>query len=521
MSMTRIIGAVWLTGLLLLAPLSARTLSYATLHAMPKSVEKDYYLWRYFITAKCTKSDAKKLINEAKYVNGKLAKAYRKKTGKRAPRRRSSRRSKPLTAAQKKEIQRKKKVTLSLFKQANPWATWHTLPPDMQVYAFNHAGKAGRKALDHTISPKLYAQLTTQKGFNGSIRRIRHERLPKWSNALLHPPAKKHRLTHNTLLRLGFNGLYRGKPKTAEMYFRLASQKSKKREEVDQALFWAYMSRQNKRFLHKLTRSYDINIYTLLARDILHQKYPKTITPKLPSGHSSGSKISDPIHWAKLKRKIFDKKTNKKALAKQYRSEEAVGYYTYILSKASHDTEQYFPMPYRDLLAKLPKSRQAILYAIARQESRFVPASISTSYALGMMQIMPFLVRHLAKQRQEKVNYDAMFNPRKALIYANKHMNYLTKWLKHPLFIAYAYNAGIGYTRRLIRKKHLFNGKGAYEPYLSLELLDNDQARHYGKHVLTNYVIYMNKLGTPLRMIDLLRFIHRPEKTDNFRKRKH
>jgi len=217
---------------------------------------------------------------------------------------------------------------------------------------------------------------------------------------------------------------------------------------------------------------------------------------------------------------VFGKKPDYKALSRYYRFADAVGYYSYILSKASHDTEQYFPMPYRDLLAKLPKSRQAILYAIARQESRFVPASISTSYALGMMQIMPFLVRHLAKQRKEKVDYDAMFDPRKALVYANEHMNYLTKWLQHPLFIAYAYNAGIGYTRRMIRKKYLFNGKGPYEPYLSLELVDNEQARQYGKHVLTNYVIYMNKLGTPLRMQELLGFIHDPSKTDKFRKRK-
>jgi soluble lytic murein transglycosylase len=519
MSAIRIIGAVWLAGVLLM-PLSARTLDYATLHAMPRSVEKDYYLWRYFSTAKCTKSDAKKLIHEAKRINSKLAKAYRKKTGTRAPKKRPARHSRPLTAAQKQAIQRKKQTTLSLFKQPDPWAAWYALPPDMQVYAFNHAGKAGRKALDHPVSPELYARLTTRYGFNDSIRRIRRERLPNWSKALLNPPAKKHRLTHSTLLRLGFNGLYRGKPKTAEMYFRLAAQTSKKREEVDRGLFWAYMSRHNKQFLHKLTQSYDINIYTLLARDILHLKYPATITPRLPEAHLMNSKISDPIHWAQLKQKIFDKKTNKKALANRYRSQEAVGYYSYILSKASHDTKQYFPMPYRDLLAKLPKSRQAILYAIARQESRFVPASVSTSYALGMMQIMPFLVRHLAKQRHEKIDYDAMFNPRKALIYANDHMNYLTKWLKHPLFIAYAYNAGIGYTRRLIRKKHLFNGKGLYEPYLSLELVDNDQARHYGKHVLTNYVIYMNKLGTPLRMQELLEFIHDPSKTDKFRKRK-
>jgi len=514
------LGNLLLISGFILGTLSAHTLSYRTIHSMPKSVEKDYYIWRYLSQKTSTKSEAQKLIREAKRINGKLATAYRKKTGHPAPKH-PARHHKPLTPEQKKILAKKKALTLALLKSDKPWDAWQKLSPAMQVYVFNHAGKGGRKQLDHTVTSAQFAQLTTQYAFNQSIRRIRRERLPHWSQNLLYLPAKQHRLSHRTLITLGFNALYRGKAAIAEKYFALAAQGSNKREEVDKALFWAYQSRHNKRYLRQLLKSYDINIYTLLARDILHLKYPKTLTPDLPKGHRLRHQISDPIYWAKLKQKIFDPGVDKKSLAKHYRETDAVGYYTYILSKASRDTEQYFPMPYRDLLAKLPKSRQAILYAIARQESRFVPASISTSYALGMMQFMPFLVRHIAKVRHEAVDYDAMFDPRKALIYANEHMNYLTKWLKHPLFIAYAYNAGIGYTRRLIRKKHLFNGKGPYEPYLSLELLDNAQARHYGKHVLTNYVIYMNKLGVPLRMTDMLSFIHEPSKTDNFRKRKH
>jgi len=501
--------------------LQARTLDYATLHAMPKSVEKDYYLWRYIRTKRCTPSEAKKLILEAKRINGKLAKAYREKTGHSVPKKPSRSTTRP-TARQKAEAERKQKTTRELLRQSDPWKGWLALSPAMQVYVLNHAGKAGRQKLNKPITARHFALLSRQRGFNQSIRRLLKERHDVWlQRNLLYSPDPRHRLTHSSLMKLGFNALYRGKPRTAETDFRLAAETSQKREEVDQALFWAYMSRHKKRYLRQLTQSYDINLYTLLARDFLHMKYPETITPNLPNVHLKTDKtLSDPIQWARLKKKIFNKKTDLKHLAKAYRSREAVGYYTYILSRASRDTQQYFPMPYQDLLGKLPRSRQAILYAIARQESRFIPASISTSYALGMMQIMPFLVRHLAEQRHEKVDYDAMFDPRKALMYANEHMNYLTKWLKHPLFIAYAYNAGIGYTRRLIRKPYLFNGKGPYEPYLSLELVDNDQARRYGKHVLANYVIYMNKLGTPLRMDKLLEYLHEAEKTDHFRQRK-
>ncbi len=269
----------------------------------------------------------------------------------------------------------------------------------------------------------------------------------------------------------------------------------------------------------KLVKSYDINIYTLLARDILKLKYPETITPALPKAKLLSSKeISSPIYWAKLKKKIFSKKTDLNSLARKYKSDESIGYYTYIKSKASRNVEQYFPMPHRKLLSKLPKSRQAILYAIARQESRFIPGSVSSSYALGMMQIMPFLVKHLAKERKEKIDYDDMFNPRTSLIYANEHMNYLTKWIQHPLFISYAYNAGIGFTKRMLRAKKLFTTNKGYEPYLSIERLNNSQANKYGKYVLANYIIYMNKLGVPIRLIDGLSTLHIPSKTDKFRK---
>ncbi len=119
-------------------------------------------------------------------------------------------------------------------------------------------------------------------------------------------------------------------------------------------------------------------------------------------------------------------------------------------------------MPYREYLSNYLK-RQAIIYAIARQESKFVPASVSSSFALGMMQIMPFLVRHLAKQKKELIDYDDMFDPYKALEYSNKHLDYLTKWLHHPLFVAYAYNAGIGFTRRLITKGNYFHSNRGYD----------------------------------------------------------
>ena len=109
-----------------------------------------------------------------------------------------------------------------------------------------------------------------------------------------------------------------------------------------------------------------------------------------------------------------------------------------------------------------------------------------------------------------------MFNPRKAIVYANHHLNYLTKYLHSPLFIAYAYNGGIGFTKKLLRKPGYFK-KGPYEPYLSIEKIGNAEAREYGKKVLVNYVIYLNLLGVNARIKPLIDELVYPSKTDSFR----
>ena len=174
-------------------------------------------------------------------------------------------------------------------------------------------------------------------------------------------------------------------------------------------------------------------------------------------------------------------------------------------------------MPYRDIMSQLSKKRQALIYAIARKESRFVPASVSSSFALGMMQIMPFLIKHIAKERGEEIDLNEIFNPRKAIVYANHHINYLATYLHNPLFVAYGYNGGIGFTKRLIMRSDYFRN-GPYEPYLSMEKIENVEAREYGKKVMVNYVIYQNKLGIPARITPYVQVLTTPSETDSFRK---
>ncbi len=396
---------------------------------MPKSVEKDYYIWRFLCQGNCTSSQAKKIIKEANAINKKIRSSYRKKTG--------------------------------------------SNPGSHSKRAKKAPSKQGREA--------WLAKISSQKYFNQAIRQLQQ-----------------------------------GHKQRAIRHFEKARRSATKQIDADKASFWLYLTTQKKAYLHLLLTSWDVNLYTLVARDKMHIRYPKTMTPRLPKKNLRYYSEQDPIQWARIKKKLFKPGTNLTALANDYETEESIGVYTYIKTEASHQKNIYYPMPYRTLMERFPKVRQALIYAIARQESRFVPASVSRSFALGMMQIMPFLVKHIAKERGEKIDLDEMFNPHKAIIYANHHLDYLTGYLYHPLFIAYAYNAGIGFTKRLLQKPDYFR-KGNYEPYLSMEKIDNIQAREYGKKVLVNYIIYINKLGISTRISNYIKVLTLPSKTDGFR----
>jgi soluble lytic murein transglycosylase len=408
--------------------IEAKKFSYQEIHHMPKSIEKDYYIWRFLSQKFTTKSEALKIIYEASHLNKKLRTSYTKRTGRKAPHITSKRTPTP-----------------------------------------EHIWKGRSKG-------------------------------------------KKY-------FKKGLFLLENGQSKLASSYFDAAYKHYVQRYEKDKSLFWLYMSTKNMTYLNHLKRSHNANIYTLLAADALKTNYPKTITQQFRKQTSSYFDITNPIDWAKVKSKMNHVDTDDlHDLANDYASQECIGIYTYLKAKACNYTKTYFPMPYRNIMKQFSAQRQALIYAIARQESRFVPASVSRSFALGMMQFMPFLVKDTAKKLgYGNMDLDAIFHPSRAIEFADYHLDYLNTYLFHPLFVAYAYNAGIGFTKRYLRNKKHFR-KGPYEPYMSMEMMKNNEAREYGKKVLSNYVIYLNKLGVSTRITPLIMQLATPSKTDKFRR---
>jgi soluble lytic murein transglycosylase len=114
------------------------------------------------------------------------------------------------------------------------------------------------------------------------------------------------------------------------------------------------------------------------------------------------------------------------------------------------------------------------------------------------MQIMPFNVDTIAKSNPFKpTSYFDMFNPEHNIAYAIVHLKHIENTLFNPVLMAYAYNGGIGFTKRLLMNGGQFLS-GEHEPFMSMELVSNDESREYGKRVLANYVIYKKILDDVL-----------------------
>ena len=375
-----------------------------------------------------------------------------------------------------------------------------SVDPALFLTLLNQTGQTyRRKYLNRPIPAKLLEQLSTMPAFNTSIDKIvRDPKLTTLQRSILKFDSSKLSAASNFLL--GLNALRLGHEEIAIWYFKLAEKKAWSNFDKDKARFWQYLVTKDRNILAKmLHESKDINLYTLFAYE-KNGTFPKNIVTSIePKQPRAPFDITDPFAWLKIKTKIDRETKNdyeaKKAAAMKLNSKETEPHAARLIYRY-RDNIHYYLFPYFEAIKPLPPKRQALLLALGRQESRFIPTEISYSYALGMMQFMPFLAKAIAKDLNiSDFRYEKMFDPRIAWQFADTYINRLEKHFFHPLLIAYAYNGGPGYTKRQIIHNDTLFTDGKYEPFFSMEILPNAQARKYGKKVLANYVVYARLLG--------------------------
>ena len=166
---------------------------------------------------------------------------------------------------------------------------------------------------------------------------------------------------------------------------------------------------------------------------------------------------------------------------------------------------------------------RALLFAIARQESKFNPRARSRSGAIGLMQLMPDTARYVAKAR--RIPYGGaqdLVVPDVSLAIGQGYVHYLMDQGAgdNLLAITAAYNAGPGNALRWVDEVRHNN-----DPLLFLESMPSPQTRTFVERVLAFYWIYQARLGQPVRSLDTLasgtwpRYVAQDGETFNVAKR--
>ena len=492
----------------------------------PKSYAKDFFIIQYLKQKDISQENAQNAYDMAKSKSGRVKKAFNKKF--------STIPNKDLKCyrASAKELLKEDSrciaLGLSIFDATKmskndlnfaieKIAKYPTLKNDLKIIAsndpfnelintntnrfyrlfFDTRKNYRQNIIDHIIPNTFIDKISKEKNFNKFISYAVHrDELNNLQKSLFNVKNNS-LLTHQTFFSLALNAINHKQEETALNYLQIAYKKAYFQSTKDKTLFWIYLLTQNKSFLHEVSNSWDNNIYSLYAKELLNVDINNIYYDiDIPNTKTSYNTL-DQFEWIKVeadtKKNLDDKKLEK--YSNLFTDSSTLPHYAYVLERHSRYKKQYFIKPFRDVMKNYDINRQVLMYAIGRQESRFIPSAVSFATAQGVMQIMPFLSKALAKQLNEPYNIYEQFLPEVNLRYANKHLNSLSKQFNNnPLFIAYAYNGGPGYTRKQF-KRGLFKEKNRFEPFMSMEQISYDETRKYGRKVLTNYYVYNNHLN--------------------------
>jgi soluble lytic murein transglycosylase len=160
-----------------------------------------------------------------------------------------------------------------------------------------------------------------------------------------------------------------------------------------------------------------------------------------------------------------------------------------------HDFGLRYMMPFREHFAAAARDQaadEALLFGVARQESRFAPGIVSSAGAVGLMQLMPPTARWVAKQMGKNDYRPSQI----AELPINTQFGafYLKYWQDRlegmPALAAAAYNAGPS------RAQAWRNG-APLEGAIWVETIPFNETRDYVKKVLANAMFYARELDQP------------------------
>lgn len=366
-------------------------------------------------------------------------------------------------------------------------------------FFFATSGDSRLKYFNKAVKKEFLYKLVEHKDFDKYVRAVVYNSGFKTLQKSFFSLKDNKKISASSAFLLGINEVNYKNSKNASSFFSISNRNSFQRSQKDNALFWLYLTTNDKSYLDELAKSYDTNLYSLYAKELLNVT-PTNIIFKIDGLNSEeiNYSIYDSFAWLNISRDLREE-FNSEKLEKYkniFSNYSTKAHLAYVLERFDNFRTQYFLTPYQDIIKDEGVFKEVLIYAIARQESRFIPSAISVSGAQGLMQIMPFLSKDIARKLKEPYSIYEQFIPQKNLQYASYHLDSLIRQFSgNPLFIAYAYNGGASYTKSQL-KKGLFKNKNHYEPFLSMEMISYVETKEYGKRVLANFYIYNNHINS-------------------------
>ena len=261
----------------------------------------------------------------------------------------------------------------------------------------------------------------------------------------------------------------------------------------------------------------DLGFYGLLSAEALGRKLELTSTPLTPEADALTAFGARPAVQRVVKLVLLDMRAESQRewlyvvrglpddallLAAEYA--RRAGLYDRAINTADrtasrHDYGIRYMTPFRDQFVQAAREQgvdPALLFGIARQESRFVPDIVSSAGAVGLMQLMPPTARWVAKQlnradyRPTQIS-DVEVNTQFGAFYFRYVLDKLDGV---PALAAAAYNAGPN-------RAQAWRGGSTLEGAVWVETIPFNETRDYVKRVLANTMLYaylLNQAYVPL-----------------------
>lgn len=156
-----------------------------------------------------------------------------------------------------------------------------------------------------------------------------------------------------------------------------------------------------------------------------------------------------------------------------------------------------FPVGVIPSTANIDGSGKALAYAIARQESAFNPAAVSTANARGLLQLLPGTAKGVASRyglaySKERLTSDAGYNATLGAHYLGEQIN---SFGGSYILTFIAYNAGPRRVPDWLSRYGDPRGKPIDEVVDWIERIPFQETRNYVQRVMENYQVYKVRLG--------------------------